>query len=229
MMSNIFRFLKLLWLNLQIGFYQFWEFLKVIANYYTRFSFFKVDTYLLWLYAFDNAFKVSKRFLKQKGERDIYTFGETPLTTLDSIFQRIKLTKKDVICELGCGRGRSCFWLNQFIGCRVIGVDYVPEFVERANQVKKRFNVEGVEFRLEDFRQTDFKGVTIIYLYGTCLPNHIIVKLSEKFRKLPRGTKIITVSYSLTDYNVANYFEVEKVFSMPFTWGEGDVYVQKVR
>ena len=81
---------------------------------------------------------------------------------METIARTCGLTAQDVVLEMGCGRGRTCFWLNEFIGCRVIGIDYVPAFIEKAQKVKERFHVKTVEFRLEDLFQADLKGVSVI-------------------------------------------------------------------
>jgi SAM-dependent methyltransferase len=201
------------------------EYLKVIKLYYNKMMFLKIDFYLLLLYFFKNPFKISKHFLSQKGEKEIYTYGETPLTTLDLIANRCHICAQDTVYELGCGRGRSCFWLNQFIGCCVVGIDYVPQFIRLANKVKEKFKLHGVEFRLEDFIYADFSQASVIYLYGTCLPDHLILKMIEKFTMLPKGTKIITVSYSLNDYTSENSFKIVDTFQAKFTWGEAEVFL----
>lgn len=225
---RFFEWIKLLLLNLKITLHQFCEYLRVIVKYYSHGSFYKIDIYLLFSYLFDNPFKVSKRFLLKRGDSDIYTYGETPLTTLDLIARRCNISAKDLVFELGCGRGRSCFWLSQLIGCRVVGVDYVPEFIDRAISVKEKFHLEKVEFRLEDILSTDLTGATVIYLYGTCLPDELILQLIHHFMRLPIGTKIITVSFSLIDYYPSAPFKVVDHFPASFTWGKGDVYLSEV-
>lgn len=195
------------------------EYLRVIFRYYSHWAFFKIDATLLFSYLCANPFRISKRFLLQKGEPDIYTYGETPLTTLDVISQASGLTSRDVVLEMGCGRGRTCFWLNQFVGCRVIGIEYVPAFIEKAEKVKERFHVQGVEFRLEDLFHADLKGATVIYLYGTCFSSEQIDRLIEQFIQLPEGTKIITVSYALTEYQPEAPFVILKQFPVSLTWG----------
>lgn len=202
------------------------EFVKVVFNYYSNPGFFKIDSYLLLSYVFDNPFKISKRFLKSKGASNIYTYGETPLATLEFISEECRLTSADRVFELGCGRGRTCFWLNHFIGCSVVGVEYVPEFVKRANQVKNKFALSAVEFRQEDLLVTSLRGATVIYLYGTCFPRAFIEILASRFEALPSGTKIITVSYPLSDYTSTSSFETMKRFTARFTWGITDVYLQ---
>src|SRR5262249_24856476 len=149
-----------------------------------------------------------------------------PLTTLEKIAHMCHISSRDVVFELGCGRGRTCFWLNQFIGCPVIGVDYVPEFIQRANQIKGSFDLPGIEFRLEDMLKTDLTRATVIYLYGTCLQSPYIESLVEKFKALPKGTRVITVSYSLNEFVPEAPFELLKQFPAQFTWGITDVYYQ---
>lgn len=220
------EYAELFFLNLKTKAVNSLEYLRVIAHYYSYPSFFKIDSYLVLSYLFKNPFSISKRFLLNKGEQDIYTYGETPLTTLEMIAHECRLSRQDVVFELGCGRGRTCFWLNQFIGCSVIGIDYIPEFIQRANHVKTKFNLNQVEFRLEDLLQTDLTGATVIYLYGTCFSSSFIQSLIDRLTTLPRGTKIITISYALNHYSTNQPFEVMKRFPARFTWGTADVYLQ---
>ena len=147
--AEIKEYLDLIWINLVVKKRNFVEFLKVVWKYYPTLSFFKIDVALLLTYLFDNPFKISKRFLTKKGEKDVYAYGETPLTTLDYIAKECRLSSKDVVFELGCGRGRTCFWLNQFIGCKVVGIEIIPEFVERAERITRKLNVKNVELHKE--------------------------------------------------------------------------------
>lgn len=217
--------IRLFGLRLTVQAKNFAEFLRVAFRYYSNFSFCKIDLSLLVLYCAYSPFAISKKFLSNRKEADVYTYGETPLTTMDFIAKECQFTAQDTLFELGCGRGRTCFWLNAFIGCRVVGIDYIPEFIHQANAVKKRFGVAGVEFRLQDMLQADLIGATVIYLYGTCLSDEAIQRLIERFAHLPAGTKIVTVSFSLNEYTSEPYFEVMKRFTAAFPWGSGDVYL----
>lgn len=217
---------ELFLINIKFSLKNIIEHLKIIVNYYPNFQFFKIDSRLLSYYLFNNPFRISKLFLLNKGETDIYTYGETPLTTLSKIARECQFSAQDTVVELGCGRGRTCFWLHQFVHCKVVGIDYVPYFIETANSVKNHFKLKKIDFRLEDFLKADLKGATVIYLYGTCLDRTAIEILIEHFAKLPSGTRIITVSYSLLDYTKKPLFKLEKSFSAPFAWGVGDVYLQ---
>ncbi len=220
------EYVSLLLINFKVKFINLVDYFRVVFNYYVNWSFFKIDSYLIFSYLFNDPFTINKNFLVHRGERDVYVYGETPLTTLDYIARECRLSSCDTVFELGCGRGRTCFWLNQLIGCQVVGIDFVPEYIEKANQIKEVFNLMGVEFREGDILQSDLRGATVIYLYGTCYSDIFIKTLIRRFEQLPRGTKIITVSYALSDYTSRPLFETMKRLPAKFTWGEADVYLQ---
>lgn len=223
------EFFSLFWVNLVVSLRNAIEFVKVAFNYYGNVSFLKADLSLRLMYLFHNPYKISKRFLMHKGAKDVYAYGETPLTSLEIIARECRIGPQDCVFELGAGRGRTCFWLHSFIGCSVVGLEYIPEFVDRANLIKKKLGFKKIEFRLADMLTADYSGATVCYLYGTCLDESSIEKLVSKFSKLPSGTKIITVSYPLTDYAAETAFEVMKRFTVPFTWGTSDVFLQIVK
>lgn len=222
----MFEFFELLWIRLVVQMRRVREGFFVVLKYYRDVGFLKLDLALLFLYP-RSPFWISREFLRKKGEENIYQYGETPLTTLEKIVRECGITERDVVFEMGCGRGRGCFWINHFVGCKVVGVEFIPEFVEKAVGIKKRFGVEGVEFRCEDFLESDLSCASVIYLYGTCLKDEEIKRLIEKFAKLKSGKKIITVSFGLSDYTKELLFDEEKVFSAKFTWGIGEVYLQR--
>ena len=224
---TIAEYSELLALKLVVTKRNFIEYLKVIYRYYRNYKFCKIDTAILAKYIFSNPFVISKKFLETRGEKEIYAYGETPLTTLEKICKECSLSSKDNFFELGAGRGRGCFWVHTFIKCPVVGIEYVPNFVQNAEKILEKFSLKNIEFRLENLLESDFKNATVIYLYGTCFDTDFIQKLIHKFSFLPKGTTIITVSYSLTEYTPIPLFEVMKCFSAPFTWGEGDVYIQR--
>lgn len=220
------EYIDLLWINLKCQANNFIDFIRVATRYYSNPLFRKEDKTLLLTYLLNSPFAISKEFLKEHGHKDLYAYGETPLTTMELISKEAQINAKDVVFELGFGRGRTCFWLNAFIGCKVVGIEQIPLFVSRANEIKSKYSVEGVEFRQQDMLTADFSGATVIYLYGTCLEDTAIAQLIQQFKKLPSSTKIITISYPLTDYTEEPIFEVMKRFPARYPWGLADVYLQ---
>ncbi|HEY4831907.1 MAG TPA: methyltransferase domain-containing protein [Waddliaceae bacterium] len=217
--------IKLLALRFLVSFRNLIEGWKVVFRYYCDWRFLRIDLYLLRSYVYKSPYKIAKQFLQARGEVEIYTYGETPLTTMNLIVQECQITANDTIYELGCGRGRACFWLHHFLKCKVIGIDYIPEFVEIAQKVKRKFNLKGITFKMEDILQANFEGASVIYFYGICSETAFVLKLIDKLTKLPKHTKIITVSYPLTTFASEQLFEIVKIFPAQFTWGTADIYL----
>ncbi len=224
------EFLKLLWLKLVVMQCNAVEYAKVVWCYYGNMNFRRWDLALQRSYFLQNPYRICHNYLKSIGAENPYLYGETPLTSLEVIAKECDLKPEDVIFELGCGRGRGCFWLHAFYGSRVVGIEIVPAFVEKALQIKDRFGVKGVEFFQGDISEANYDSATVLYLYGTCFEDEFIKKLIATFNKLPKGTKFITVSYALTEYFTNQskpHFKVIKVFPVEFTWGTADVYLQE--
>jgi SAM-dependent methyltransferase len=180
-------------------------------------SFMPYEKALKKAYRFANPFQICKNHLIKQGEDIVDAYGETPLASLAVIAKECALSQDDFLIELGCGRGRGCFFLSHLLGCRVHGIDWVPFFVDTANKLASQLSVT---FQCSDMQTADFTGATAIYLYGTCLPDAMIHAL---IKTLPSLTKIITVSYPLSDYSPS--FQTLKQFSVAFPWGEAEVFL----
>lgn len=213
-------------INLRATFFRLFEWLRVVGGYYTNLSFMCSDTLLMLHYLWANPHRVSKRFMKKRGEKNVYTYGETPLTTLDRIARQCGILSQDTVYEVGCGSGRTLLWLHHFVKCRVVGIDYQPTFIRRANRVKQWLRLDHTHFLLNDMLKADYRYATVIYLYGTCLEDATIKELTDRFRQLKKGTKIITVSYPLTEYSDA--FTLVKQFTARFPWGKAEVYLNTI-
>lgn len=194
---------------------------EVKRLYYGNKQFKSCDNALSRLYRLSNPYRICRKFLQTLGEKEVDLYGETPLTGLEKIAREASLGPQDHLFELGCGRGRGAFFLAHHIGCHVTGIEWVPEFINKAKKIK---SPSHLSFRCEDMFACDFKGATAIYLYGTCLEDHSIHKLISSFKNLPTGTKFITVSYPLSDYS--SQFRLIKTFSINYPWGEADVFLQ---
>lgn len=224
--SHTDHLLTVILINIKTTYFRLFEWIRVVARYYPReIKFIWIDFLLALHYIWQNPHRVSREFLKHRGESNIYAFGETPLTTLDCIAKKCQLQSKDILFELGCGSGRTCFWLNTFVKCRVVGIDYLPKFIKKAQKIKKLVRLTQVEFIEQNFLSVDLCKATVIYLYGTCLEEKLIEELIEKFSHLLPRTKLISVSYPLTDYSPQ--FKLIKTFSVHYPWGKAEVFLQE--
>ena len=198
------------------------EWIHVVRRYYP--GFLKIHLRFGLSYFRINPFRISRMFLQNEGAEDIYTYGETPLTVLHEIADECGISKNDTVFELGCGRGLGMFWLNHYIGCKVVGVEKIPLFVRLGMQLIKKLNMKDVSFRNENMLNTDYSGATVLYFYGTGFEDSFIERLTKKIQNLPKDTKIITVSYPMS----SPAFQLSKQFDVKFNWGTSTIYLQKL-
>lgn len=201
---------------------------EVKKRYYHDPVFSRLDRALLSAYVFKNPYTISKNYLKKRDAKDIHTYGETPLITYEKIAKEAALKPTDVFLELGSGRGRGALFLHHFFKCHFIGIERIPQFVKLARHLAHKYHQDDVSLICGDMFQLELPKATVLYLYGTALTDQEIVSLVDKLKQYPTGTKIISISYPLTDYD-ENVFHTEKSFPVSFTWGETDAYIQTVR
>lgn len=171
------------------------------------------------LYAFCNPYRHCRKFLQKRGEKEIYGYGETPLKTLQIIAEKCEATSSDTWLELGAGRGLACFWIALNVGCKTIGVEWIPRFVNRAGFTAKIFSMNHLHFKQSHVLNAPFYKATIVYLYGTSWDDELIEKLEEKMKMLPKGSKIACISFPL------KYFSLVETFPVVFPWGETECYL----
>jgi SAM-dependent methyltransferase len=227
--NSISEFFSLIALRFSVAWFNTKEDLKVVWRYYRNLKFAHADLLLLMLYLFRNPFRMARRFLIKQGSVDSFSYGETPLTTFGEIIKAAELSPSDKVVELGCGRGRTLFWLKAFVGCEVVGIECVPGFVTRAQKVVKWCGWKGIDFRCENMFTADLSEATVVYLYGTSLSDREIERLITLMKRLPSGAKVITVSYPLTDYiRDRNPFLVPThTLDGAFPWGTTDIYIHR--
>lgn len=196
--------------------------------YYRDPDFHSIDRSLLKRYILRSPYRISKRYLKHKREEDLYTYGETPLFTFEKMAKAAGITPLDRVLELGCGRGRGVFFLAHFYNCNVVGIERIPQFVKLASHVADRHQIENVTFKCADMFKMDWPEVSVIYLYGTCLRDSEIKGVIKKLKTFPKGTRILSVSYSLIEYDKDEAFKLEKRFPVSFPWGETEAFLQEI-
>jgi len=201
---------------------------QVKEKYYPDLEFAKIDKALLTAYIFKNPYTISKNYLKKHHDREIHSYGETPLQTYEKIAKECDLKEIDTFLELGSGRGRGALFLHHFFHCSVIGIERIPQFVKLSRHLSQKYHLKKASFICGDILQANLPEASIIYLYGTCLKDQEITALVDRIKTFPKGTKIISISYPLTDYD-ENAFRIGKSFPVSFPWGETDAYLQTIK
>ena len=133
-----------------------------------------------------------------KRPRTDVEYEPTPQKVVDALLRLAKVTKEDVVWDLGCGDGRIPVTAAKEYGCKACGFDIDLERVKDslANERKHGLN------RLVTIEQRDIftldlsKGPTIVTLY--LLPS-LNAKLLPQLRKLPPGARVVSVAHRMAD------------------------------
>ena len=123
----------------------------------------------------------------------------TPQEVVDRMLTIAKVTKKDVIYDLGSGDGRIPITAAQKYQARGVGIDINPERIREANENAKKAKVtDRVKFLNQDLFTTDISEATVVTLY--LLPE-LNVKLRPKlFKQLKPGTRIVSHAFDMGEW-----------------------------
>lgn len=127
-------------------------------------------------------------------EPDIF-YVPTPQAVVDSMLSMAKVTKADLIYDLGCGDGRIVVTGARTFGCRGVGYDIDPErVVESRKNVQANKVQDLVRIEQEDIFTLDLSGASVVTLY--LLPS-LNVKLIPQLEKLKPGTRIVSHDFDM--------------------------------
>jgi cyclopropane fatty-acyl-phospholipid synthase-like methyltransferase len=128
-----------------------------------------------------------------------WLFVPTPNSVVDAMLKLAKVTKNDLVLDLGSGDGRIPIAAAQQYGARGRGVDINPVRVEEAQANAKAANVvDRVTFVQGDVFHVPISDATVVTLY---LFQHVMNKLMPRLRKeLKPGTRVVSHRFTLGDW-----------------------------
>jgi predicted RNA methylase len=124
-------------------------------------------------------------------------FVPTPQEVVDAMLKLAKVTKNDVIYDLGSGDGRIPITAAKTYGARGVGIDIDPQRIKEANENLKTAGVgDRVKFLNQDLFTTDISEATVVTLY--LLPS-LNAKLIPKLNKeLKPGTRVVSHAFDMS-------------------------------
>lgn len=207
---------KLFQVKKKLFFYQ----LHTLRHFYRRPRFALLDLSFGLIALFSNPYRTCRKFLEKKGDLNPF-YGETPPITLQRLASLANLTSSDHWIELGSGRGKGCFWISEFIGCRVTGIEWIPQFIHTSRFFQRLLRYKQLDFQCQEMEKADFSKPAVVYLYGTCLLESQVDFLTQKLEALPQGSRILTISYPLS----SKKFSLQKSIPVSFPWGITRAYL----
>ena len=131
--------------------------------------------------------------------RPIYV--PTPEEVVDEMCKMAKITKDDVVYDIGCGDGRLVIQgVKKFKAKKGVGIDINPELVKLCQKNAKDAGVgDKVKFEAKDAQKIkDFSEATVVFLY---LGKHLNLALRPTLQKtLKPGTRIISHRFKMGDW-----------------------------
>ena len=135
----------------------------------------------------------------QGGPRLDVPYVPTHMRVVAKMLELAKVTKDDVVYDLGSGDGRIVITAAKRFGARGLGVDLDPARVREAKENARDAGVtDRVRFVRGDIFETDLRPATIVTMY--LLPA-VNLKLRPKLlAELRPGARIVSHNYDLGDW-----------------------------
>jgi outer membrane protein assembly factor BamB len=131
---------------------------------------------------------------KGAGQPDA-VFVPSPPEVVEKMLELAKVTKADVVYDLGSGDGRIVLAAAKRFGARAVGIELDAALVQQArDEARKQGVEERVTFRQGDLFAADLQEATVITLY--LLP-HLNAKLLPRLAKLKAGTRIVSHAFAI--------------------------------
>jgi cyclopropane fatty-acyl-phospholipid synthase-like methyltransferase len=120
----------------------------------------------------------------------------TPQEVVDGMLKAAKVTKGDVVYDLGSGDGRIPITAAKTFGARAVGIDIDPQRITEATENAKKEGVtDRVRFLNQDLFTSDISEATVVTLY---LLGSLNQKLLPKLNKeLKPGTRVVSHAFDM--------------------------------
>lgn len=131
----------------------------------------------------------------------------TRQVVVDAMLELAKVTKDDVLYDLGCGDGRIVVTAAKKYGTNGTGVDIDPERISEANANAREANVtDKVRFVEGNLFDVDLNNASVVTLY--LLPR-INMQLRPKLLQLKPGTRIVSHAFDMGDWEPDQTIQVD--------------------
>ena len=125
-------------------------------------------------------------------------FITTPDHVTVEMLRLAEVGPSDYVMDLGSGDGRIVITAARQFGARGLGVEIVPDLVEKSQRNARLAGVaERAEFRVQDIFVTDFSPATVITMY--LLPEFNL-RLRPQLLKLKPGTRLVSHDWDMGDW-----------------------------
>ena len=125
-------------------------------------------------------------------------FVVTPDNVTLAMLELAQVGPQDFVLDLGSGDGRIVILAARRFGARGLGVEIVPDLVERSRRNAAKAGVaERAKFAEQDLFKTDLSVATVITMY---LLQEVNLQLRPALLALQPGTRIVSHDWDMGDW-----------------------------
>lgn len=125
-------------------------------------------------------------------------FTATPLDVVDAMLETAKVSKNDVVYDLGCGDGRILTRAAQKYGCKCYGVDLDEACVALSKAAVSREKLQHlIQIEKKDMFSVDLSSASIVTLY--VLPS-MLERLKPQLMQLRPGSRVISHEFPIKGF-----------------------------
>ena len=125
-------------------------------------------------------------------------FVVTPDNVTLAMLNLAKVSSEDYLIDLGSGDGRIVLTAAKRFGARGLGVEIVPELVEKSRAAARNMNIENrAHFREQDLFKTDLSPASVVTMY--LLPE-VNLQLRPRILALRPGTRVVSHDWDMGDW-----------------------------
>jgi len=140
--------------------------------------------------------------------KSLAPYVPTPMKVVYKMLELARVTKDDVVYDLGCGDGRIVVTAAKKYGARGVGVDINPIRVAEAKDRAKQAGVEHlVKILLQDAMVTDLSDATVVMLYLLTESNKKLKPRLEQ--QLKPGTRVISHEFNMEGWKAKKIVTVK--------------------
>lgn len=135
-------------------------------------------------------------------------FWATPDPMVDKMLELAKVTKNDLVYDLGCGDGRILIRAAVKYGAHAYGAEIDKKLVDQANESAKKAGVGHlVKVEQRDIFALDLTPATVVTLYLLPWMNK---KLIPQLAKLKEGARVIAYQFPIPGVEPEHVFDFDE-------------------